>query len=71
MKYLPKHLAKISYLIISIFFSTLIITPSVLAASYTWTDATSSGSAHNLYWSSITSSSTGQYQAAVVDGGDI
>ena len=37
----------------------------------TWIDVTSTGSAHNLLWISITSDITGQYLAAVVKNGDI
>ncbi len=67
-----KHLkAKISSLIICLFCASFIIAPNVFAASFTWTDVTSSGSMHNLSWNSITSSSTGQYLAAVAYDGDI
>ena len=37
----------------------------------TWIDVTSTGSAHNQLWMSITSDITGQYLAAVVNNGDI
>jgi hypothetical protein len=69
MKYMRKWRARVSFLLASLLFSSFIITPSVLAAGYTFTDVTPTGGAHDHIWENIASSEDGKYMAAINNGG--
>ncbi|HVV66868.1 MAG TPA: hypothetical protein VHB72_02210 [Candidatus Saccharimonadales bacterium] len=61
MRYVQKWKTRFSFLAASTLFASLIVTPNVFAASYTWTNQAGSPTA---YWDEIGSSSDGKYLAA-------
>jgi len=75
MRHLRQWKSSTGFFIVSLLFASFIITPNVLALSgYTWTNdsaSTTNTATAGLDWNLITSNSTGQYLAAVANGGGI